>query len=314
MFLYLEKRDGNIFMITKLKSKMYYIRLFIVGGVMGIANIIPGVSGGTMAVVFGIYEQLMEALANFIKDKNRRRYYIVFLVVLFAGALFSILAFSKALAWAFDNYELMTIYFFMGLILGSIPVVIRTHDEMRINITRIISLLIGIAAVVILDIYQQGSGTQSQTLDYNQFNVWNYIYFILCGIIAASAMIIPGLSGSFILLMLGVYRTVLDSVSGITDLILNRGFTPEARVRIFIILSLGIGVVIGILGFARFMSWALKHYPAVTMYFILGLLIGSIYQIYPGYEFTLNGLGAAITFIGGIILALRFGVEHKSSS
>jgi len=301
-------------MKEKFKSRIEYLRLFIVGGVMGIANIIPGVSGGTMAVVFGIYEDLMDALAKFIKDSDNRIYYIIFLVVLFSGALFSILAFSKALGWAFDNYELMTLYFFMGLILGSIPVIVKTHNDMRINIPRIISLLIGIGAVVVLDIYQQGSGTSAQIIDYSQYNIWNYIYFTFCGVIAASAMIIPGLSGSFILLMLGVYRTVLDSISGITDLLLNRGFTPEAKVRIFIILSLGIGVIFGILGFARFMSWALKHYAAVTMYFILGLLLGSIYQIFPGFTFNLNGLGAVVTFFIGILLALRFGGERKTSA
>jgi putative membrane protein len=299
-------------MSVKLKSKLYYIRLFIVGGVMGIANIIPGVSGGTMAVVFGIYEELMDALSNFISNKNKRFYYIIFLVVLFAGALFSILAFSKALGWAFDNYELMTVYFFMGLILGSIPIVIKTHDDMRINILRIVSAFIGIILVVILAIMQEGSSTQAQAFDYARFSLWNYIYFIFCGMIAASAMIIPGLSGSFILLLLGVYRTVLDSISGITDLIINGGFGEEVKVRIFIIGSLGFGVIIGILGFARIMSWALKHYPAVTMYFILGLLVGSIYQIYPGFSLDFNGLGAIITFAIGMILSLYFGAERKS--
>ncbi|MBN1406877.1 MAG: DUF368 domain-containing protein [Calditrichaceae bacterium] len=298
-------------MAGKLKSKIYYLRLFLVGCVMGIANIIPGVSGGTMAVVFGIYEELMEALSNFISDKNKRLYYIIFLVILFAGALFSILAFSKALGWAFDNYEMMTLYFFMGLILGSIPVVIKTHDEMRITITRSISALIGIAIVVILAIYQEGSSTQAQSFDFTNYNLWDYIYFLFCGMIAASAMIIPGLSGSFILLMLGVYRTVLDSISGITDMILNRGFNDEVQVRIFIIGSLGIGVIIGILGFAKVMSWALKNYPAITMYFILGLLLGSIYQIYPGLSFGLNGLGSILTFIVGVVLSLYFGAERK---
>jgi putative membrane protein len=310
----LEEEDGKYNMNKEIKSRMYYLRLFLIGAVMGIANIIPGVSGGTMAVVFGIYEELMEALAKFIKDKQNRLYYILFLVVLFSGALFSILAFSKALGWAFDNYELMTVYFFMGLILGSIPVIIKTHDEMRINTPRIIFLILGVGIVVVLDLSQHGSGTQSQIFDYTRYNMWDYIYLVFCGMIAASAMIVPGLSGSFILLMLGVYRTVLDSISGITDLLFSRGFSPEARVRVYIIVSLGIGIVIGILGFARFMSWALKHYPAVTMYLILGLLVGSIYQIFPGYEFDLNGFGAVVTFIIGVILALRFGAESKTSA
>ena len=301
-------------MSNKFKSKKEYIRLFIVGAVMGIANIIPGVSGGTIAVVFGIYEELMNALSNFIKDKEKRISYIIFLVIVFAGALLSILSLSKALGWAFDNYELMTVYFFMGLILGSIPVVIKTHDEMRINPARISSAIIGLLIVVLLAIYQHGNTTHSQSFNYTQYNAWDYLYFAFCGMIAASAMIIPGLSGSFILLLLGVYRTILDSISGITDLILEKGFSEEIKIRIILILSVGLGVVVGILGFARVMSWALKKHPAITMYFILGLLIGSIYQIYPGFQFNINGVGAVITFCVGIILSIFFGTDRKTTA
>jgi len=89
------------------------IRYFWVGGVMGVANIIPGVSGGTIAVVFGIYEKLMEALGNFMTDKEKRWHYIRFLVILFSGALLTILSLSPILHWAFQNHPLPTVYFFI---------------------------------------------------------------------------------------------------------------------------------------------------------------------------------------------------------
>ena len=298
----------------EIRNKIYYLRLFVVGMVMGIANIIPGVSGGTMAVVFGIYEELMEALAKFITDKENRFKHILFLVILFAGTLLAILIFSKALSWAFDNYELMTVNFFIGLIIGSIPVVVKSHHDMKLNRGRSISFLLGMSIVIILALFQHGSGTHSQAFDYTQYGILHYLYFGICGIIAASAMIIPGVSGSFILILLGVYRTVLDSISGISGLLLEQGINPEAKVRIMIIGSLGVGVVIGILGFARLMSWALKTQPAITMYFILGLLIGSIYQIYPGFSFNIMGLGSVLTFAFGLVLSLQFGKQNKDTT
>lgn len=290
------------------KSLKHIIRIFLVGGAMGIANIIPGVSGGTIAVVFGIYEDLMEALGNFLTDKEKRWEYIKFLSSLFAGALLSIVIFAKIISWAYTNYELMTVYFFMGLILGSIPVVVKTHPDMKINYSRFFSFFIGASIVVLLALLQT-SAEQSEVFDYTQISLATYLYFALCGAIASSAMIVPGISGSFVLILLGVYWTVLSSLSGLTDTLLTAGLTPEMRVRLTILGTLGIGIVIGILGFAKFMSWALKHYPAITMYAILGLIVGSFYQIYPGFEFTSNGIGAIITFIIGTLISLRFGKE-----
>jgi putative membrane protein len=287
----------------------HHIRMFLVGGAMGVANIIPGVSGGTLAVVFGIYEQLMEALSNFASDKERRKEYIVFLSTVFGGALFSIVAFARLLSWAFDNYELMTVYFFLGLIIGSIPVVIKAHDDMKIKISRLVSFVIGVALVVIFSLMQKDSGIESQVFNPQSFGLTHYLYYIFSGALAASAMIIPGLSGSFILILLGIYRVVLDSVSYITKINSEIIFSEEFNVRLYILFSLVIGVIAGILGFSRFMNWALKHYAAVTMYAILGLIVGSLYQIFPGFEFSLNGLGAVVTFVVGGIISLRFGRE-----
>lgn len=300
-------------MTLSFRANFHYLRLFLVGLVMGIANIIPGVSGGTIAVVFGIYEELMEALGNIISDTKKRKFYFKFLSILFSGVFISILVFSKLLAWAFDNYELVTIYFFMGLILGSIPVVVKAHEDMRINASRLASLFLGLALVVILSLFQEMKGTNSTTFDHTQYGLFDYLYFLICGIISASAMIIPGISGSFLLVLLGVYRTVLDSINDLSDIIIHPDFSPAIKVRIFLMISLGLGIIVGIFGFARVINWALKHFPSITMYFILGLLIGSIYQIYPGYEINWNGLASIVSFSIGLIISLRFGVEQKTS-
>ena len=287
-----------------------WLRLFLIGGAMGIANIIPGVSGGTLAVVFSIYEDLMLALGNFLTDKSNRWKYIRFLVTLFSGALVSIIALARVLSWSMENYPIPTVFFFLGLIIGSIPVVLRSHSDMKINLKRSLVFLLGIALVIALALIQGGENPTGKVhTDFSMLSVGEMFYFAVSGIISASAMIVPGVSGSFILILLGVYFDVLASLSGLTTILLTDGFTPEMMGRLLVLASLGVGIVIGILGIARIMSWALRRYPAATMFFILGLIIGSLYQIYPGFEFSLRGLAAVFTAAIGLLISLKFGAE-----
>ncbi len=292
------------------KKIIHSIRLFLIGGVMGIANIIPGVSGGTIAVVFSIYDDLMEALGNFITDKVNRWKYIRFLTTLFAGSIVSILIFAKVLKWSLEFYPLITIFLFIGLIIGSIPTIWNNIDRKKIDISNVFSFLFGLSLVIILALLQtESSGFETVSFGNMSLTIIDIIYYFVCGAIASSAMIIPGVSGSFILILLGAYTTVLSAVSGISKLILNFQLTGELIARLSILSSLGIGVILGILVFAKIMNWALKHHFANTMFIILGLIIGSIYQIFPGFEFNLNGIGAIIILVFGFFISIRFGKE-----
>jgi putative membrane protein len=296
---------------TRIRQIQHHLRTFLIGAAMGVANIIPGVSGGTIAVVFGIYEDLMEALGNFITDKKNRGKYILFLAVLFFGALVAIFSLASVLKWAFTHYPLPTVYFFIGLILGSIPVVIKSHSDMKFSVNRLLAFILGVAVVIFLALMQKSKQEMGTTVDFSSYAFIDYIYLFFCGTISASAMIIPGVSGSFLLILLGVYWAVLSSISGLFTLFIDAGFNAELQARILILSSLGIGIVLGILVIARIMSWALKKYPAPTMYVILGLIVGSVYQIYPGFEFNFNGFLAVVTFVIGMIVSLKFGVEKK---
>jgi putative membrane protein len=280
---------------------------------MGVANIIPGVSGGTIAVVFGIYEDLMIALGNFITDKQKRWQYIRFLTVLFTGTLISIISLARLLSWSFEYYPLPTVYLFLGLIIGSIPVVIKSHSDMKPAPRRLIAFLFGLIAVILLALIQQEGGGETTGAEIISLSIGDYFYFIFSGTIAASAMIIPGVSGSFILILLGVYWKVLGALSGLTSTIFSEGFSEQMITKISVLGAIFIGVVIGILVFSRIMSWALKTHPAVTMYLILGLIIGSLYQIFPGFEMNLQGLVSLITLTIGSVISLKFGVEQGGS-
>jgi putative membrane protein len=285
------------------------VRIFLIGAAMGVANIIPGVSGGTIAVVFGIYEDLMEALGNFLTDREKRWQYIKYLAILFSGSLVAVLSLARILSWSFENYPLPTVYFFLGLIIGSIPVVIKSHSDMKLNFPRSLAFLIGLSGVVVLALLQAKSGEAAGSADLSGLSIMSYIYFAFAGAIAASAMIVPGVSGSFILILLGAYWTVLSAVSELTGSLLSEGLSEAMISRILVLGCLGVGIVLGILVFSKIMSWALKNYPATTMYLILGLIIGSIYQIFPGFELSSHGIIAIVTFVIGIIISLKFGVE-----
>jgi putative membrane protein len=287
------------------------VRIFLIGAAMGVANIIPGVSGGTIAVVFGIYEDLVEALGNFLTDKVKRWQYIKFLSILFAGSLLSIVSLANVLSWSFENYPLPTVYFFLGLIIGSIPIVYKSHPDMKPSLGRSIAFFASLIAVILLAFMQQGSESISTGTEITSFRFSDYLYFIFSGAIAASAMIIPGVSGSFILILLGVYWKVLGALSGLTSTLLSNGFTQDIITKISIIGSVFFGVVIGILVFSKIMNWALKKYPANTMYLILGLIIGSVYQIFPGFELSGHGVLAILTLCIGFVISLKFGIEKK---
>lgn len=276
---------------------------------MGVANIIPGVSGGTIAVVFGIYEDLMNALGHFLTDKVNRWKHVKFLALIFSGSLLAIVSLARALSWSFEYYPLPTVYFFLGLIIGSIPVVYKSHPEMKVTSARIISFITGLVLVIVLALVQEASGGDEAGMTALNVSLLSLLFYLFSGAVAASAMIVPGVSGSFMLILLGVYWQVLGALSGLTASLLSEGLSALMIERLLVLGALGIGVVIGILLFSKIMSWALRIYPASTMYLILGLIIGSIYQIYPGFEISLRGLYATITFIIGIIISLKFGGE-----
>ena len=286
-------------------AKRDYVRLIFVGMAMGTAYVIPGLSGGTIAVVFGIYERLMNTISTYLRDKDKRKENTVFLSLLFFGNILGVIIVAKIISYTFIHYPLITVYFFMGLILGSIPVVVRSHKDMKLNLARFLFLIFGIIAVIVFTLMRQDSG-QVEQVTLTSFTFYEYLYFIFCGMIAASAMIIPGISGSFMLILLGIYWIVLESISGFSSLIITSGFSDQVLVRLYVIATLGIGILVGILVFSKIMSWALKNYPANTMYLILGLILGSFYQMYPGFEPTLNGFLAILSLVLGTVLTIRF--------
>lgn len=259
-------------MFLKNKFKKDYFFLFAKGFAMGCVDIIPGVSGGTMALILGIYEKLIYAIRSFNKKtigllftKQRNQFFQLvewrFLLVLGSGIVLAILTLAKPIGWLLENKTSLVFATFFGLILGSVYV-LRTKIKkwnFKIFLFFLLGVLIGFGIINL---------TPAQTPE-------NFIYIFLSGFIAIIAMILPGISGSFILVILGKYQQVLGAVN-------------EKNIIFIIIFALG--ALIGILSFSSFLSWLLSEHYNSTMGVLIGFMLGSVPKLWPWKIDNLNYL------------------------
>ena len=256
---------------------MKILKLIFAGIVIGVANVIPGVSGGTMVVVFGIYDELIGVISFNIKaifGKWR------FWVPLAIGMGIGIIAFSKIVTFLFEHFPVQTQYFFAGIVLGSIPLILkRTSLTLkRENIWNWISALVCLL-IMLLMVFINTDSMISTIQTELTFGLGAKL--LLGGAFAAFAMIIPGISGSFLMVILGIYSTVIASVSDF---------------NLPIICVVAVGVIIGIFAGAKGVQVLLGKFPKQTYGAIFGLVIGSVFAVLPLKE-------TASFFADGKILA-----------
>lgn len=236
------------------------------GIAMGVANIIPGVSGGTIAFILGIYDKLTSSIGNFFTcTKKERKEYLKFLIPLFLGIGVGILIFAKIIEILYKIYPQPTSFFFIGLIIASIPIILK-ENKGKINKNSIISLAMGILVVLgFLMFREPESINQLRT----NFNLLYYMKLFLCGAFAAAAMIIPGISGSMLLLILGEYYNILSFINGM---------------KIIPLIFVALGILVGIILCSKLITYLFLNYKNATIYGILGLIIASIIGIWPGFD------------------------------
>ncbi|MCH2233977.1 MAG: DUF368 domain-containing protein [Crocinitomicaceae bacterium] len=257
---------------------MKSILLFLKGIAMGAADVVPGVSGGTIAFITGIYEELLETLSglNFGLLKTWRKegfkaFWTAlngnFLVVLFAGIFVSILSLAKLIEYLLEYHPIQLWAFFFGLIIASVWLVGKTVEKW--NITTIIGLIGGGITAFLITLSTPAEGESA-----------SLIYIFLCGMIAICAMILPGISGSFILILLGAYKIILGSISdlmsalkaGDWDLVMSNGIV----IAVFIV-----GCVAGLISFSKLLNWLFKKAKNLIIAILTGFLIGSLNKIWP---------------------------------
>ncbi|HCI29146.1 MAG TPA: DUF368 domain-containing protein [Fervidobacterium sp.] len=262
-----------------------YIRPLIAGLLMGLANIIPGISGGTIAVITGIFEKLVDAL-NGLSKLKLKRIELIFLIILAVGELSGLAIGSNILIWAFKNYPFYTYSFFFGLILFSIYAL---KDE--IKGFRIVEFLVGVLLVVIPYLISKPSSIG--TTDTSHVN---YILLFISGIVSGASMILPGISGSLMLMLLGFYDGTIQAVGRITkQLVLS---------DVVYLLILGVGTLVGIFLITKLIKIWFARARESIMNFILGLVAGSLYPITPSLHGSGNTGFMLVWFAIGALLIM----------
>lgn len=236
---------------------------------MGAANVIPGVSGGTIALLTGIFTEIIDAL-NALMDPSSwkmllkgqfrefwRYIHGTFLVSLLVGVLISIFSLAKLMVYVMHFYPVQTWAFFFGLIIASSVYMI--YDIKGLKFVDVLFFAVGIALGVVIC-------TLSPTTTPD--DLW---FIFICGAIAVCTMILPGISGSFILVILGKYDYIMQAVN---------------QLNLPVLLVFGLGCVIGILGFSKFLHWLLKRYERATMLTLVGFVIGALVKVWPWNDMT----------------------------
>lgn len=249
------------------------IILFLKGVAMGAANVIPGVSGGTIAFVTGIYEEFIHSLKSFdiqalklllsFKLKEFAAHVnLKFLTILFLGVAISIVSLGKLLDYLFEQQAVYVWAFFFGLILASVYFVGKTIQKWSVE--AMFMLLVGVAAAVLLAFAEQAEENTS------------FVYLFICGVVAISSMILPGLSGSFVLIIMGNYSLImLRTIPNLTE---------NLSASMKILLPFALGAAVGFILLSRVISFLLKKFKDVTLAVLTGFIFGSLLTIWPWKE------------------------------
>lgn len=244
---------------------------------MGIADLVPGISGGTVALITGLYKELIQSIDNlkpaalkilfqagvgpFWKAINGR-----FLAAVFGGILTSVLLFSRLIEYLIEEESVRLWAFFFGLLMASIVYLIQKNKIL--TPTSLGLLLLGIIV------------SYSVSLLTPTVAEINYLYIFLCGMLAISAMILPGLSGAYLLMILGAYKIILSTVRQAQDLIFD--FNQELFFKVVLVLgSFLLGIAIGLKLFSKVLRWLFDHKPQQTIAVLIGLMTGALHKIWP---------------------------------
>ena len=229
------------------------------GLIIGSTMMVPGVSGGSMAMILGIYDRLISAIGSF-RRKPMENGIFLGLFVLSAG--FGILVFASPLSWLLEHYKMPTMYFFLGAVFGGIPLIGQKSGVQKLSWDVIAYMLAGAAGVILIAAIPEGivqAGTEE--------GIGSWPVFFVVGVISAVALILPGISISHFFLILGLYNELLKAIQ-IFDFQL--------------LFPLGLGLLIGVVLFSKILDYVLREFPRPAYLMILGFILGSAAQIFPG--------------------------------
>lgn len=256
---------------------MEYIKNIICGMLIGVANAIPGVSGGTMAVILGIYDKMMYACS--LKNlKNNLK----FLLPLGLGAVLGVIALSNVIVGAMENYPMILNFCFIGLVLGSIPALYKKAADEKIHHRNWVFFAAALALMIFLTVVNPEATANKTIAEFGGISPWFCGWLFFTGAVGCIAMILPGLSGSLILLLFGTYGAVMESI---------------ATFNLILIAVIGAGVLTGGVVGIKVIKKMLRFHPQALYFGILGLMAGSVIIIWPGFALNPQGFIALVGLV-----------------
>ena len=282
------------------------LMLIIKGFIMGIANIIPGVSGGTLAIILGIYEKFIGAISNIFSNFKEN---LKFLLLVFIGMGLSLVTMSNVITYSYENFPIPTTMFFMGLVIGGIPLLykkVKGKKEKK-EISSWIIFFATFSIVIIIALSDKIFAGTLGTVDFSNMSLGNYILLFLVGAIAAATMIIPGVSGSLVLMLLGYYYPIINLIKELTQF--NNLFSNLLVAGVF-----GVGILVGIVLISKLIEFLFKRFEIKTYYGVLGFIFASIIAIpiatFSEVQITFDLLHMVVGVLTGVlggIIAYKLG-------
>ena len=276
------------------------------GMLVGIANIITGVSGGTMMVAMGLYDKLIHSITHL---KSEFKESMKLILPIFAGAGLAIVLLSRLFEFLLANYPIPTNFAFCGLIAGSLPFIFKKVKGHPVSVGKFIPFFIFFGIVILMSVLGENGGAAADV----SFSLINVIKLFAIGIVAAATMVVPGVSGSMMLMLLGYYDTIIETINDFIDALIV--FNLNEILRVFgILVPFGIGIVIGIFAIAKLIEFILKKAELHAYYGIIGLILASPIAIlmktnWNQFSIPLLAIGIA-TFIAGWFVASKLGGEE----
>ena len=288
---------------------MKHIFLVFKGLAVGGANVVPGISGATLAIIFGIYDSLIEAINNLTKSPKKS---LGFLIPFGIGMVLGILALGSVIRFFFDRFSFQTVTFIAGLVAGYIPAIHRKACEEGHR--HYLAAVVGAAAVIGLALVapeQSADGGAAFTMGFA-------VLLFFGGLIAAATMVIPGISGSFVMVLLGLYPMMLDTIALIGDFLRTPTDVSLLAPILRVVVPIGLGMIPGILLVSKLIAFLLEKHTSRTYFVILGLMMGTIFALFndPMTYQSHDGLSLFIvvtgvgTFLVGVVAQKFLGKQH----
>ncbi len=279
------------------------IKSILKGMVIGIANIIPGVSGGTMMVAMGIYDKLIHCITHLFSEFKKN---VLFLLPIAIGMLIAVIGGSFGIEYLFTNFPIQTSTLFIGLIIGGLPAIWKNVKGNSIKFGHIIAFLVFFAIVVVMAVIGEKEGTSADLT----FNMVNSLKLLGVGVVAAATMVIPGVSGSMMLMLMGYYNPIISAINDFIRALVAFDWNGIMQ-GVGVLAPFGIGVVVGIFAIAKLIEIIFSKFPLYAYWAIIGLIVASPIAIIAMSTFPaitiVHILTGIVTLVIGFVIAMKLG-------